>query len=108
VLLCMLLCILEAVQVEICSWEMLEVISCMLLCMLEALKGRICLREVLEVMFFALNTEGCGEWTQFRGFKISDVAVFSLQSVTARESRFCNQLYSQSRNYTVACRISVQ
>jgi len=38
--------ILEAVEGELCS---LEVMRCVLLCILEAVEGEICLLEVMEV-----------------------------------------------------------
>jgi len=56
---CALLCMLETVDVELCSLEgpevleMLEVLQVMhrvLLCMLEAVEGELCLLEITEVM----------------------------------------------------------
>ncbi len=42
---------------------------CMLFCMLEAVEGKLCLLEVLEVMrcCAALYTGGCGGWALFAG-----------------------------------------
>ena len=41
---------LEAVEVEVCLLEVLEVMHCVLLCMLEAVEGGFCLLEVPDVM----------------------------------------------------------
>jgi len=43
---CVLLCVLEAVEGELCF--VLEVIPCVLFCTLEAAEGELCLLEVLE------------------------------------------------------------
>ena len=40
-----LLCMLEAVEGEICLLDVLEVMRCVLLCMLEAVEGMRCLRR---------------------------------------------------------------
>ncbi len=50
---CVLLCMLEAVDGELCLQEALEaaeVVCCVLVCMLEAVECGICLLEVLEVI----------------------------------------------------------
>jgi len=74
-----LLCILEAVEGELCLVEVvdvLEVVEVMLrvrFCMLEAVEGALCLLEVLEVpekpevMRFCLYAGGCGRWALFAG-----------------------------------------
>jgi len=48
-----LLCVIEAVEGELCLLDVLEVkeaTRCMLLCMLEAVEGGLCLLETLEVL----------------------------------------------------------
>jgi len=47
-LLCMPLCILEAVEGELCLLEMPEVIRCVRVRMLEDVEGELCLLEALE------------------------------------------------------------
>ena len=46
--------------------EMLEGMRRILLCILDAVEGELCLREVLEAMrCVALYTGGCGGWALF-------------------------------------------
>ena len=68
VMLCMLLCTLEAVEGTLCSLEALEVMFCRVLCV----EGGLCLREVSEVLEMhalcaTLCTRGCGWWDMFTG-----------------------------------------
>jgi len=93
---CVLLCILEGVEVGLvyrmssrsAVLEAPEVIRCLLLCELEAVEGGLCLLEVLEggaggdALCAALYARGWEEWAQFRNFEIFIVAVFSSQSAT--------------------------
>ncbi len=84
-----LLCMLEAVEGQLCLLVAMEVMRCLLLRMLEAVEGELCLLEALDVldvleamccMIFCRYAVGCGGWAQFRGFEISIATVFSLQS----------------------------
>jgi len=81
-----LLCMLEAVEGQLCLLVAMKVMRCVLLCMLEAVEGELCLLEVLEVlavleamrcMILCRYAVGCGGWAQFRGFEISIAAVIS-------------------------------
>ena len=47
---CVLLCMLEVVEDELCLPKVTEAMRGMLLCILEAVEGRLCLLEVLEVL----------------------------------------------------------
>ena len=54
---CVLLCMPEAEEGDLCLLEVLgvlEAMRCVLLCMPEAVEGRLCSMEVLEVMCCAL------------------------------------------------------
>ena len=53
-------------EVVLYALEMLEGMRRILLCILDAVEGELCLREVLEAMrCVALYTGGCGGWALF-------------------------------------------
>ena len=67
-------CVLEAVEGALCLLEVLEVLEmpevmrCVLLCILEAVEGGLCSLEVPEVMRgYTLYAGGCGGWSLFVG-----------------------------------------
>jgi len=76
----------EAVEGGLCLLEELEVMLCMLFCMLEAVEDRLCSMEVMRCMRLRmLDAEEGG-----LGFRVSKfpVAVFSLQFATALQNRW--------------------
>src|SRR5437762_2264797 len=77
----MLLCMLEAVEGELCLLKVLEVMRCVLLCMLEAVEGGLCLLEVLEVLEVMCLVQVCMLGGCIRNFHCGSFLV-RIQSAT--------------------------
>jgi len=80
---CVLLCMLEAVDGGLCLLEVPEAMRRVLLCMPEVMRRvLLCVLEAIRCMLLCRCAGGCGGCAQLRGFEISIVEIFSLQSAT--------------------------